>query len=586
MALGTITNIIDRSEITVASAPVEEYDDGPIILAPTFSYKGPEEFGLYNNVQYFKNFGSANFARYGQNSIQIANVLASGARIATKRMVPTDAALANSTITAKITTIEQEEGQPNKVVITLGVTSAVGARSMDSVIESVEATEQPSGTFALFTIADIGRGPSLKKFNLVPLNETSKNMKQMFYQLNVTENDEAAESTKCVMLPDTVINGICYEIGEVVQDTMSQIQAYSYNDQIEKFMEALAIATGKDIEDIKFQDFLFGTTRRGEAWANVTVDIENGVDLSSTDGVPLSNGAFGTYGEYPIKNKDYYNSAVLSFFDGTATPKIYDQRSLRVTAVFDAQWDIPTKEAVVELAEHRKDFMFFRDFGNAITSIDDIREMRSKLTRSTFTCDFAQSYKIIDPYSSKHIGVTAIYDVALKIIPHIINHVSAPFAGALNSASLDSCLPGTLNFEPVKTNKIDEIAQLEDLRVNCAGYYNYGKSLIVESVYTSQEKYTQLSFCNNVMAFQRVVREIRDVCNNVRFVSGSVAIDTYTIAVNEVIDKYIGDFTELSFAYVEDAIALENKIYTGEIHFQFEPFFQAEDFKLYMDKAA
>jgi hypothetical protein len=145
---------------------------------------------------------------------------------------------------------------------------------------------------------------------------------------------------------------------------------------------------------------------------------------------------------------------------------------------------------------------------------------------------------------------------------------------------LDSAIEGTVNYTPRITPSVNQKQLLEDLRVNYA-IFQQGRC-VVQSLYTSQEAYTQLSYINNVLAVQQVIRALRIACPKQRytFVTGN-DFSSYEEACNNVLSYYTANFAELKFSYQQDALQAAQKIFYATINFRFNNWAQTEIFDLY-----
>jgi hypothetical protein len=168
------------------------------------------------------------------------------------------------------------------------------------------------------------------------------------------------------------------------------------------------------------------------------------------------------------------------------------------------------------------------------------------------------------------------------MVDHLKNHRDLPFAGETNEAILTDAIKGTITYLPTVTPSIDEKTELEDLRVNFASYFK--DKLIIETLYTSQREYTQLSFSNNCLALQRIFKVLRTAFPATRYqsISNEDDLKTYESRINEVISQYASDFAYLEFKYVQDPVMLSNKIFRAALYFRFKEFTQAESIDAYV----
>jgi hypothetical protein len=609
--LGTKFNLYDQSAIEEISQ-VSEVDNSPVILSAMASAKGTEDWFDLKGQDYADMFGSANFKAYGQVSIQNMRMIEAGARIVGKRLVADDATLANIIIVAKIyqtsvqktddagallyydsslketTTVSENPVMIQTAHIRYEAAAATGAKSLDQAVTAAATELDTTGvtelthtvfSYPILVIADNGRCVSNKRISIIPEVSVSKNLDFMFYTLSVYENGNTLQTARFAIAPDTVYRGTNVELSQVSNDFLTQVKGKALSANIELFVAKLAELSLIEEDDLLAGDPLFGTNIKGVKYGEIAIDTDNGIDLAISTGLALVNGSNGSFGDNPLSDdttKAVYNNKLLQFFNGTMTTDIYNMDTYQVDAVFDANYPTNVKQEIAKLADYRKDFIYFRDQGLEVYTISDVEDAVQNLTKSCWITDFCQSFEILDTYSKKTVKVTALYTISRLMINHLINYRNLPFAGETNEAILTDALKGSLSFAPVVTPSVDEKTNMEDLRVNFASYF--GTKLIVESLYTAQEKLTQLSFSNNVMALQRVLKVIRKTFPAIRyqFISNEDDLKKYTARINEVISTYASDFEELTFTYVQDSTMLANKIFRAALKFRFKDFAQAE----------
>jgi hypothetical protein len=220
--------------------------------------------------------------------------------------------------------------------------------------------------------------------------------------------------------------------------------------------------------------------------------------------------------------------------------------------------------------------MYFRDQGLGMNNLSLIEAECKKEAKSMFCSSYCQSYDVIDPYTKRQITVTIGYDLAQALVGH--SNI-LPTAGMKYGMTIKNAIYGTLSFSPVICPDVNQKEVLEDLRVNYASYID--NALVIESLYTSQEKYSQWSFVNNVMGIQEVVKAIRSRCPAIRytFIEGE-DLAAYKAEVEEVIAPYRSNFTTLTFDYVADATYSMNKIFYAVLYVGYKDFIQTEMVKV------
>ena len=166
------------------------------------------------------------------------------------------------------------------------------------------------------------------------------------------------------------------------------------------------------------------------------------------------------------------------------------------------------------------------------------------------------------------------------MVNHFMNGAYRPVAGIANNIILTSAIEGTVNFTPRITPAVNQKTLLDDLRINYAIFYE--GQCVMQTLYTSQENYTQLSYINNVLAIQEVARAVRTSCpkNRYTFANGN-DFSAYATSVSNVLANYRNNFAELSFEYTQSAIHAAQKIFYASIKFRFNNWVQTEIFDLY-----
>ena len=227
--------------------------------------------------------------------------------------------------------------------------------------------------------------------------------------------------------------------------------------------------------------------------------------------------------------------------------------------------------------------MFFRDYGldcNSYAAIKAYYDMIEVEYKSKFIPDYYTTYQIYDPETKVRERVTMMYDFSRAMIGLFASGCYRPAAGIINNMVLDNAIEGTINFTPRITPDVNQKALLDDMRLNYA-IFEQGRC-IVQSLYTSQPKFTQLSFLNNVLAIQEVCRSVRIACPKQRytFVTNS-DFSSYAEAVNNVLKGFKSNFAELRFEYQQNNLKAAQKIFYASIYFRFNNWAQTEVFDIF-----
>lgn len=608
----TIFEYIDQSNITKTT---ETLVTAPYYLCCSSAERGPEDIREVVGTDFYNLYGNhISFVKHGQPLVQAAHIIDNGGRLIFKRLVAEDAALANLTVIATVTKKEVEKtnaaGKPlyidpstnqesetdgggwakatkNVASIKYGVVTVPSMKTITDVVAHVQLQyKEETDVFPLFTVTDNGRGKSTKRFNIQPDYQLSKQNSFEFYTFNVIADAETnAEYTRFSIDPNIIYLKTSMSLTESSKD-LTQLDAYQYEEGSNKFIKAVSEATGVDEDTLKSIDILFGCDRAGKALDYISVDLtksedeaENGYDLADATGMMIMSGDNGEFGDKPFGTGAWTKEAA-KFFSGEFDDSVFNPNQVNIDAVFDANYPSEVKKAILDLAEFRQDFFYFRDFGLDKYTYDQFKMAAKEFDHSKFAASYITTYDVLDPYSRKQINVTLMYSLAVKMINHFNLRRNAPCAGIQYGFTFDEAIKGTVNFCPKFTPKVDQKTELMDLGLNYCGYIN--NQLVLETTNTSQDPYSQLSYINNILAVQQIIHRVREVCpiNRYTFIT-SDDLETYKKAVNNAIMQYKENFDTLEFVYVADPIMKANKIFNASIKVSFKDFVQTEIFKIY-----
>lgn len=611
MYVGTIIEFDDQSE--VSSLPIADVRTQPLYLSLFTSDKGPEEWTELSGEDWFTAYGKTiSFAKHGQPLLQAAMSINAGARLLSKRLVASDATLANLSIVATIskqTTTTYSNGtvvvadEEDEVIIPDGVTveSTNTTASIKyegvSVADITENNPQliydsvvaglTDGQYLLFTITDNGRGESNKRFTITPNYRLSRSKDYIEYAIAVSENGINLESMTFSPIPHLVVDSSNHSLQSVIETNSKQLRCIQHDDGLNAFIEKLAEICGCTVTDIEAADFMFGFNNKGVALSNISVDA-SGLNLQNVYGQALLNGSNGAFGSRPIdpaNELEYVKQAEIALGSNSEEvfdTLIYDHDRYKIDLCIDANYPDGVKRAIESLVIYREDFTYLRDYGLNLTTLDMIQLYSQELSnKSKFIADYCTSYDIIDPYSKKQISVTIGYSLARLMVEHLNAGRVLPACGIKHGMIIDEAIKGTLNFAPVVCPEPlgNQKEAMEEMRVNYATYI--GEDLVIETEYTSQEKYTQFSFLNNILATQEVVRAIRTRCPVIRysFIDGE-DLERYKADIEDVIARYTSNFKTIEFSYVNDPVYVNNKIFYAALKVAFRDFIQTEWFKV------
>lgn len=644
--MGPITkfNWFDESQINI-STPTPDAGTA-LFLTAFSADKGTEQMIRIKGDNFYKMYGSSlSFARHGQVLLQAGRIIDAGGELLCKRVVPYDATLSNIILAIQLTSVvkqdrDAETGNPLYIdantgekttvaegneafTITQTIIKWLANKTVTNCKTSKEVYDQAAtiasdwtdvnvntykdtlpedqrddiivsvkqGTYPLYVVTDIGRNADCKSIRIIPKYEVARRLGFMVYSMSEIEGAVINETVSVTANPNLVYNNTSYAINE---HTMGELITLPVGDQFEKYVTKLSELTGIAYNTLVNMDIFFGCTVKGASIDNVTVDT-NGIDIAGEFGIRLASGSNGSEFDYNGTDAYYksaaYETALCKFFRGYSVTandvfpyddQIYNVDVHKICACVDANYPISVKNAITELANFRQDFFVFRDLTTDATTYLDASDIQNRLIKTRFAADYLTTYDVIDPYTKKRVNVTMMYDMVEPLVYHFNNSPYQPFAGVINGFTLKNAIEGSINFVPVTTPEFDQIALLDDTRLNYATYHEYNGLLTVVSLYTSQEDYTQLSYVNNVVGIQEVMRAIRTACprNRYRLQSGS-DFSEYKKACTSVLKGFVSWFAAINFIYQQDDMESDQKIFHAAIEFAFNNWVQSEIFDLY-----
>lgn len=597
-------NWYDNSAFKAAEELPDVQNKALFFVVSSFD-KGPENLREVEGAEFDKLYGTVLYARHGQNGIQAKNIINAGGRLLVKRVCAEDAKLANLVLVANVATTSVQKtnaaGQPlyydedgnettevtDKPVMVSKTTVKWEAKTFEncskySEVESAAMAllNEANGVYPLFIYCDNGRGLSSKAVRLIPDYYTSKGMGNMFYNLKVYEGTTIVESQNISFDPTVIYSNEAYAFE---RSSCQQIEGEVIPAVYEAYLEKLATATGIDSKKLRSYDIVNCFDTKGNVIEGLSLDPDS-IDTNSVYGLELKSGDNGAFGTTPaFTAKEAWGEAIRKVFAGDVTDEVWDVDAHKIAAVVDADLPFDVKNAISNFVNWREDCVFFRDLGTGLNSFSDIAEVYYNIptdAKSKFVALYSSSYTIKDPNTHKNIEVTMCYDLAAKLVSHFDTNAHAPLAGIYNGFILQNAIKGTINFTPIITPTVNQKDAFEEMHLNYAVFNN--DECVVQSCYTSQEANTELSYVNNVLAIQEVIRALRTMCPRQRYklVTGTDLTD-YATACQNVLENYVGHFNVLRFTYTEDKVKAAQKIFYASVEFAFNQWAQTEIFDIY-----
>ena len=606
---------VNWHEVLMPKGNVASSDDSlPLFLCAFSSDKGTEKITTYTIDDWTNMYGSdINFFKYGQPLLQTYRILAAGGRVMSKRIVAEDATLANLIITAEITSAQENKtdaaGKPlyiddhgNETTEVTGTPATItyakikyatstveNAKTFENVKEKAEDMKTAT-VFPLFIVCDNGRGKSIKKLRIAPDYDSSRRLSYMMYKIASMEDEDTIESQRFSVYPEAVstVNGERRNM-LLTNRTMTQLTVGALNNSVEDFIAKIAEVTGYTVDELYGLDPLFGCTLKGKALSTIRVD-DTGIDINSIYGMSLMSGTNGQFGDAPFTNGEASNEwskQAVNFFNGSYSDEIFDLDQYKIDFCVDANYPRKVKEAIVALADFREDFFYFRDMGLNVYTLDDIQplfDFGSGWTQSCFVGDYMSTYDVLDEFSHKEIKVTMMYDLAPLLVNHFGTNIAAPIAGEFNNFIITDAIEGTVNIIPRVTPDYDQKQILDDLKVNFINLTS-DQQYAIQSTYTSQDHNGPLSYINNVLVTQRVVKAIRRYTPSIRFMlmePDATDFGKYKDLIQDnVVSKYEQFFKSITLVYTKDDVQTANKIFNASLYCYYRDFPQAEVFDVF-----
>lgn len=261
--------------------------------------------------------------------------------------------------------------------------------------------------------------------------------------------------------------------------------------------------------------------------ANLTIDMESEdvITVNGLNGVALLGGNDGELASTVVAatREETLNGLYLKAFEGEIDPMIKSKNKFPTTFIYDANFDIPTKIAMVACGAARKDCVTIVDCGLGIKTKSSVKTYVANNLNTYVTdrveCIEAYAGKTIDPYSGSAVPVTSTYALNIMYPAHIMTNGNGykhvPMAGnnygVLQGFIEDSVYP--VFDEDVDADLMDELCEE---RINFAAL-NVNQDIIRKAQTTRQERISNLSELNNVLVLLDVKRDCEKICSTFDF---------------------------------------------------------------------
>ena len=515
-------------------------------------------------AEFMEEYGIGPHSVYGQpllNAYAAARAAStSNAMLHCLRVTPEDAAYSTATLIAKYKVTG--DAMSIQYVIKPSDADVTDLADLETCC-AVDGAEDESGYSAvkLFTVAYRGRGTYGKniRFRITTDKATDKNNKYKNYNFQIYRNEELLEQVEnfgVTFVSDAVYSGASIYAEDTINDTNSGsaiVNIYVNALGFQTLYDAYLTARPDTTFTLNDFDALLGIdkyTRQAiagltiEAADEVTpVDGETAVDLSAATGIALLGGSEGSLAESNTNRQAVLNSLYQSAFEGKIDENILSKNRYPTTFIFDADFNMDTKLAILALATRRTDCVAILDFGLEITtkaSVASYYDTNFDSIIDSRVCSLEPyCMKVRDPYTQKTVTVTSTYWLASEYFIHINNWNGKhrPLAG-----NRFGIISGYINNSvyPIFDDDLDAtlMDELADKHCNIAKY-NQNQVVVRSMQNTAQSKMTALSELSNVLILLDVKRDCERLCAQFEYDFAEIEdIARFNVAVSTITEKY------------------------------------------------
>lgn len=508
-------------------------------------------------------YGAPDFNLYGQPGYMPIAALATGqAKAWCMRVMPTDAAYSNAVIVAKVKIDNTDEENPkmvikHEVVFHSGLTTKTEFSSLTDILTEEDPDGDGFMTFPLFGLYSLGRGTygNTLRFRVVPSVSDDQNngFRNYRFEIYTTEGGLTRLEVFYGSFAPNAVNesGTTIYLEDVINESdvgSRKVNLYVCQDSFEKIYD-LYKSDIAPTSEINLQTFDLFTGL--DINSNVITDLEidntetTTVSIDGAGGVSMAGGTEGSFTidkTNPELREAAIEDAYVKAFSGVTDASILSKRRVPAEVIFDANYTLEVKKALIALLIKRYDAFGYIDAGilNTPTDATDWGESMSAYADRIFSKQF-QHYYIKDPFSGKNIPMTVTYFLVNKVITHFKsvgggNHI--PFVGEayakLTGAIKDSLKP----MIDADNNEVKEA--LYNLRLN---YFE----CIAENTYTrgtqstSQNIWSDLSEENNMLVLLELKRKLEKVVASKSYnFAEKEDRQKFTEAAERLITPYIG----------------------------------------------
>lgn len=511
-----------------------------------------------NNLQEFlKEYGNPDFNKFGQAPYMPYGCLLGGGTCYCMRIVAEDAKPANVIISAEV---KWDSASDGKLQIRY-VADSVELASEDEISTKVQTLlkETPEdGGYAKFPLIAVyfkGKGTYGNNYSVRINSDKVTNKKRTAfrnYSLELISNEASSVTetrvTGLSLNQDAIYNNTSYFIDDVINlNSGLKIKTSVDYAMIEKYIAYLnnVAGTGTNHTFTIDDDILFGLDASGKAIDKVTIEAgsteNNTFDLNGLTGIPFGSGSNGKFDSTdPTERSKAINQAYIDAFSGKTNKGVRSKNRYPIQFLFDANFDMTVKTALVELATKRGDCECYIDAGihydvDSVIAWNDSEAVQA-INNFAVHKEMAH-YSIMDPFTGRKIPMTITYFYSYAMPSHLSNNnLNIPFVGERYSK-----LTGHIKNSLYPLIDCDEEDVKEKLYERNLNYYE----AIAENTFvrgtqqTSQNVISDLSEEHNVRVLLAMKRELETMTrSNCYDFAEPDDRKLYTEAADRKLEKY------------------------------------------------
>ena len=472
-----------------------------------------------NKASFISEYGQPDIFKYGQPILNAyASIVDAYSHAYCMRVMPLDACYSNM-----IVSIKYRSNADGHLEVKFVRETEMGLNNeghLQEILDSKFNDQEDEGgykTIPFMAVRSLGRGAygDSMRLRLTNVFRRKSVIDYRPYRLEILDVDAGNVVVESFdgCLYDYAVNGNSL----LLSDKMDGETSYSekvgmvINEEVIPVLyeEYVKVCEGLDVEvpveNYKLFDPIFGVTNKKETIPYLVIDNSE-LALDRLDGVPLMGGNDGSFEGGIDLDGEALEDLYMKAFGGELDRNILSTRRTPVKFILDANYSLPVKRRIVDLALLRYDAMVYLDAGiitthdEALIFGEDTKDMNYRIISKGY-----QHYKIRDPFNGKKVEVTYTYHLACALAKHCELYGShIPFTGEayglLTGAVRNSVLPVLEEYDE------DRKEELYDLRLN---YYE----ALAENVYargtqaTAQDLDSDLSEEHNMI----VTLEIKDI---------------------------------------------------------------------------